>query len=225
VPKRVVIGISPVKPQRAKKREVRIAADEGRREPDPDDRLKQMLIEAIRVRSMKLADFIVPEAIIADLRASTKEGAVREMVDALHAAGCVGEANREAVVKGILGREQLGSTGIGDGVAMPETRLPAVARLVGSIALSRSGIEFDAPDGEPVHMFFLVVSPLSQPGALERFERAELLIGRLLRREGFLDRLRRAGTREEIVGLLAEADRDSLWEAGQLRRHQGQPPA
>ena len=173
---------------------------------------------------MKLADFIVPEAIISDLRASTKEGAVREMVDALHAAGCLGEADRESVVKGILGREQLGSTGIGDGVAMPETRLPAVARLVGSIALSRSGIEFDALDGEPVQIFFLVVSPLSQPGALERFEQAVLLFCRLLRREGFLDRLRRAGTREEIIGLLAEADRDSLWEAGQVRRHQGQPP-
>jgi hypothetical protein len=83
-----------------------------------------------------------------------------------------------------------------------------------------------------VHIFFLVVSPLSQPGALERFERAELLICRLRGREGFLDRLRRVGTREEIVGLLAEADRDSLWETDReasrqvrARQRQDPPPA
>ena len=159
---------------------------------------------------MKLADFVVPEAIIPDLRAGTKEEAVREMVDALHAAGCLGEADRESVVKGILGREQLGSTGIGDGVAMPETRLPAVARLVGSIARSRSGIEFDALDGEPVQIFFLVLSPSSEPGA---FLRAEEIISWLLRNDDFRDRLRRTRTREEVVGLLAESDRDSPWQA------------
>jgi mannitol/fructose-specific phosphotransferase system IIA component (Ntr-type) len=180
---------------------------------------------------MKLADFVVPEAIISDLRAHTKEGAVREMVDALHAAGCVGEADREDVVRAILRREQLGTTAWGQiGAAMPEARHPAVARTLGTIALSRGGVEFDAPDGGPIHILFLVVSPPNRPGD---FLRAEEIISWLLRNEDFRNRLRRGGTREEIVGLLAEADQDCPWEAdleafweqARARQRQGRPPA
>jgi mannitol/fructose-specific phosphotransferase system IIA component (Ntr-type) len=170
---------------------------------------------------MKLADFVVPEAITSDLRASTKEGAVREMVDALHAAGCLGETDREDVVKRVLGREQLGSTGFSQ-IAMPETRHPAVARMVGTIALSRGGVEFEALDGEPVHILFLLVTPPSRPGD---FLRGAEIISWLLGNRDFHDRLRRAGTHEEIVGLLAEADRECLWEVGRVRLHQDRPPA
>jgi mannitol/fructose-specific phosphotransferase system IIA component (Ntr-type) len=172
---------------------------------------------------MKLADFVVPEAIIPDLRAGTKEEAVREMVDALHAAGCVGEADREDVVRAILHREQLGTTAWGQiGAAMPEGHHPSVARLVGTIALSRGGVEFDAMDGRPVHILFLVVTPPNRHGD---FLRAEEIISWLLKLEDFRDRLRHAGTREEIVGLIAEADRDSLWEVGRVRLCEGRPPA
>ena len=160
---------------------------------------------------IKLADFVVHEAIICDLRARSKEEAVREMVDAFHAAGCVGEADREDVIQAILRREQLGTTGY-DGVAMPEARHPAVARMVGTIALSRGGVEFDAMNGGPVHILFLVVSPPNRPGD---FLRAEEIIAWLLRNDDFRDRLRRAGTREEVVGLLAESDREFPWESDQ----------
>jgi mannitol/fructose-specific phosphotransferase system IIA component (Ntr-type) len=153
------------------------------------------------------------------------------MVDALHAAGCVGEADREDIVRAVLHREQLGSTAFGQfGVAMPEARHPAVARMVGTIALSRGGVDFDAPDGGPVHILFLVVSPPNTPAD---FLRAEEIISWLLRNEDFRDRLRRAGTREEVVGLLAQADRDALWEAdldayweqARARQRQDRPPA
>jgi mannitol/fructose-specific phosphotransferase system IIA component (Ntr-type) len=180
-------------------------------------------------RMIKLADFVVPEAIISDLRARAKEEAVREMVDALHAEGCVGEADREDVIQAVLRREKLGSTGFVAGAAMPEARHPAVARIVGTIALSHGGVEFDAMDGGPVHILFLVVSPPNRPGD---FLRAEEMISRLLLNDDFRDRLRRAGTRGEVVGLLAEADRDSLWEAGReanweqvrARQRPGRPP-
>jgi mannitol/fructose-specific phosphotransferase system IIA component (Ntr-type) len=159
---------------------------------------------------MKLADFVVPEAIIPDLRAGTKEEAAREMVDALHAAGCVGGADREDVIQAILRREQLGSTGFHDGVAMPEARHPAVGRTLGTIALSRRGLEFDAMDGRPVHILFLLASPAARPA---EFLHAAEIVSQLLHSEDFRARLRRAGMREEIVGLLAEADQDSLWKA------------
>jgi mannitol/fructose-specific phosphotransferase system IIA component (Ntr-type) len=177
---------------------------------------------------IKLADFVVPEAIICDLRARTKEEAVREMVDALHAAGRVGEADYEDVIQAILRREQLGSTGYNE-VGMPEARHPAVARMVGTIALSRGGVEFNAMDGRPVHILFLVVSPPNSPGD---FLRAEEIISWLLRNDAFRDRLRRAGTREEVVGLVAESDRESPWESDleaireqfRARQRQGRPP-
>jgi mannitol/fructose-specific phosphotransferase system IIA component (Ntr-type) len=180
---------------------------------------------------MKLADFVVPEAIIPDLRAGTKEDAAREMVDVLHAVGGVGEADREDVVQAILRREGLGTTGLGPiGVAFPEARHPAVGRTFGTIALSRRGVEFDAMGGGPVHILFLLASPPNRPA---EFLHAAEIVSRLLRSEDFRNRLRRAGTREEIVGLLAEADRASLWKADRdayweqirARPRQGPPPA
>jgi nitrogen PTS system EIIA component len=180
---------------------------------------------------MKLADFVVPEAIIPDLRAGTKEEAAREIVDVLHAVGCIAEADREDVVQAILHRERLGTTGWGQiGAAMPEARHPAVGRTFGTIALSRRGVGFDAMGGGPVHILFLLASPPNRPA---EFLHAAEIVSRLLRSEDFRNRLRRAGTREEIVGLLAEADRDSLWEADidaywepiRARLREGPPPA
>jgi PTS system fructose-specific IIA component/PTS system nitrogen regulatory IIA component len=180
---------------------------------------------------MRLADFVVPEAILPDLRARTEEEAVREMVDALRAAGCVGGADREDLVQAILRREGLGTTGFGPiGVAFPEARHPAVGRTLGTIALSRGGVAFGATGGGVVHTLFLVVSPPDRPAD---FLRAEEMISWLLRDDDFRDRLRRAGTREEIVRPLAEADRDSPWEADRkafreqvwARQRQDRPPA
>jgi PTS system fructose-specific IIA component/PTS system nitrogen regulatory IIA component len=167
---------------------------------------------------MKLADFVVPEAIIPDLRAGTKEEAAREMVDLLHVLGYIAEADRGDMVHAILSREALGTTGFGKiGVAIPEARHPAVRRTLGTIALSRGGVEFDAVCGGPIHILFLLASPPDRPA---EFLRAAEMISWLLALEEFRDRLRRAETREEIVGLVAEADRDSLWDVGRLRLRQ-----
>ena len=87
---------------------------------------------------MKFSDFVVREAILTDLQATTKEGAIREIVRSLHHAGALAEADLESITRGLLGREELGSTGIGQGmaflgqgVALPETRHPAVDREIG----------------------------------------------------------------------------------------------
>jgi nitrogen PTS system EIIA component len=152
---------------------------------------------------MKLSDFVVRDAILVDLKATSKEGTIREIVGSLHAAGHLGEADLESVIRAILGREELGSTGIGQGVAVPHTRHPTVSRLVGTVALSRSGVDFAALDGEPVNIFFLLISPPNQPGdhlrALEN-------ISRHLKDERFVSFLRQAGTREQIVDVLDDAD-------------------
>jgi nitrogen PTS system EIIA component len=155
---------------------------------------------------MKLLDFVVREAIIVDLQASGKEAAIREIVGSLHRVGRLADGDMESVIRLILGREELGSTGIGQGVAVPHTRHPTLQRLVGTVALSRRGVDFTALDGEPVDIFFLLVSPHNQPGA---HLRALENISRHLKDERFVSFLRQAKSREGVVEILEEADRGS----------------
>jgi nitrogen PTS system EIIA component len=155
---------------------------------------------------MKLSDFVVREAILVDLHATGKEEAIREIVKSLRDAGQVAETDTDGVIRAILGREELGSTGIGQGVAVPHTRHPTVQRLVGTVAISRHGVDFAALDGDPVDIFFLLISPPNQPGdhlrALEN-------ISRHLKDERFVSFLRKAQSREAVIELLEEADQGS----------------
>ena len=155
---------------------------------------------------MKLSDFVVREAVTVDLQATTKEEAIREIVAGLRDAGRLAESDLEGVTRAILNREELGSTGIGQGVAVPHTRHPTVDRLIGTVALSRKGVEFAALDGEPVDILFLLVSPPNQPGdhlrALEN-------ISRHLKDEQFVRFLRQSRSREQVLDVLDEADQGS----------------
>jgi PTS system nitrogen regulatory IIA component len=153
---------------------------------------------------MKMSDFVVRDAILPDLASNTKEGVIREMVESLKAVGQFKSGDPEDVIRAILKRELLGSTGIGRGVAIPHTKHPSADRLVGTVALSRNGVAFESLDGEPVHVFVLLVSPQDRPGdhlrALENVSRG-------LRDDGFVRSLRAATTREGIWALLEDADR------------------
>jgi PTS system fructose-specific IIA component/PTS system nitrogen regulatory IIA component len=152
---------------------------------------------------MKFADFISPGAIRADLAADEKQGVIREMVQALLDAGKIEASEMESIVKAIMNREELGSTGIGRGVAVPHAKHGSVDQLVGTVAVSRDGVNFDSLDGEKVFVLFLLVSPLDRPGdhlrALEN-------ISRQLRDDRFCRFLKQAKTAEEIRQLLEEAD-------------------
>lgn len=144
---------------------------------------------------MRLAEFVVREAIIPNLTASTKEGVIRAMVESLRNAGRVRDADTEDVVRAILKRELLGSTGIGRGVAIPHTKHGSVDHLVGTIAVAPAGIAFESLDGEPVYVFVLLISPQDRPGdhlrALEN-------VSRCLREESFVRALREAKTPAEV---------------------------
>jgi nitrogen PTS system EIIA component len=152
---------------------------------------------------MRMSDFVVRDAIIPDLKATTKEGVIREMVASLGDAGYFKGGELEDLVKAVLKRELLGSTGIGRSVAIPHSKHGSVDRLVGTVAISRSGVGFDSLDGEPVHVFVLLISPQDRPGdhlrALEN-------VSRSLRDDGFVRSLRQAPSREAIWDLLDTAD-------------------
>jgi len=152
---------------------------------------------------MRMGDFVVREAIIPSLTASSKEAVVSRKVEGLRDAGYFRGADLEDIIRALLKRELLGSTGIGRGVAIPHTKHVSVDRLVGAVAVSPQGVAFDSIDGEPVHIFVLLISPQDRPGdhlrALEN-------ISRTLRDDAFVRALRAAGTREEIGALLDRVD-------------------
>jgi mannitol/fructose-specific phosphotransferase system IIA component (Ntr-type) len=152
---------------------------------------------------MRLSDFVVREAIVPNLSANTKEGVIREMVDCLRASGHLKSGEQEGIFKAIMKREQLGSTGIGRGVAIPHTKHESVDRLIGTVAVSRDGVPFDSLDNEPVFIFVLLVSPQDQPG---QHLRALENVTRHLRDETFCRFLRQSKAREEIWELLSESD-------------------
>src|SRR6187401_3048324 len=99
---------------------------------------------------MKLADFIVKEAIVADLGASSKEEAIREIIASLTASGHLKQDEVPSVLAAIMKREELGSTGIGNGVAVPHTKHSSVSRMVGTVAVSKKKLDFASIDREPV---------------------------------------------------------------------------
>jgi PTS system fructose-specific IIA component/PTS system nitrogen regulatory IIA component len=156
---------------------------------------------------MKLSDFVVREAIVPNLVATTKEEVIREMVDSLRAAGHIQNGETEAVIRAIMKREEQGTTGIGRGVAVPHTKHSGAPRLICNVALSKKGIDFTSLDGDPVHILFLLISPADRPGD---HLRALESISRHLRNDTFCRFLRQSTTREQIVELLDEADQNQF---------------
>jgi PTS system fructose-specific IIA component/PTS system nitrogen regulatory IIA component len=152
---------------------------------------------------VKFDDFVCKEAIRASLEAQDKEGAITELVGALIQAGQIQEAEKESIVRAIMKREELGSTGIGRGVAVPHTKHPSVDRLIGTVGVSQEGLDFQSLDGEKVHLFFLLVSPPDRPGdhlrALEN-------ISRQLRDDTFCRFLKQSKSADDIRQLLDESD-------------------
>ncbi len=156
---------------------------------------------------MKFADFVSAGSIKAGLETDTKEEVIAELVTALVATGQIREEDNDSILKAIMKREELGSTGIGRGVAVPHTKHPSVERLVATVGVSREGIDFNSLDGEKVQLFFLLISPPDQPGdhlrALEN-------ISRQLRDDTFCRFLKQSKTTEDIQQLLEEADNNQF---------------
>lgn len=152
---------------------------------------------------MKFADFILVDAIRTQIEATDKEGVIREMVKSIQDAGGIQESEYEGIVKAIMRREDLGSTGIGRGIAVPHTKHPSVDRLVGTVAISPEGIDFSSLDCEKVNLFFLLISPPDHPG---EHLRALEHITRQLKDDAFCRFLKQSRNKDDILHLLDEAD-------------------
>ena len=152
---------------------------------------------------MKLSDILVEANVIAALTAPDKLGVLRELAEHLTAHNALGALSTGDVQAALLEREHLGSTGVGQGVAIPHARLPNLAQLVAVFGRSPGGIEFDAIDQQPVSLFFMLLVPESSAGVhLKALSR----IARLLKNDDFRRRLNTLADRPSLYHALTEED-------------------
>lgn len=152
---------------------------------------------------MKLSDFIHGPSIIADLKATDRNGVIREIIQSLADNGAIPKDAVETIALSAISRENQGSTGFGKGVAVPHVKHECIQQMTSTIGRSSQGIDFAALDRAPVYTVFILLSPAKAPNdhlaAMER-------IFRYLQRDNFRRFLRQSETREAIIDLIKEAD-------------------
>ncbi|MCX5681643.1 MAG: PTS sugar transporter subunit IIA [Candidatus Omnitrophica bacterium] len=152
---------------------------------------------------MKLADFLCKKAISVDLQGTTKEEVIQEMIELLLDSEVIDKKDKKRIFDVIMTREKLGSTAIGQGVAIPHAKFEGVDKLTASLGISKKGVDFDSLDGEPAYIFFLLVAPIDSAGP---HLKALARISRLLKDKFFRDSLRAAENTKVVQKSIAIED-------------------
>ena len=150
---------------------------------------------------MKIMDILVRDAVLLDVESASKPVVLAQLAGAVAAAEPGLDADR--LLQVLVERENLQSTGIGDGVAIPHGKLPGLGRLIAAFARSRQGVDFESIDGQPTHLFFLLVVP-EHSGGLHL--KALARISRFFRDAGFRKALLEAESREDVLRAIEEED-------------------
>lgn len=150
---------------------------------------------------MKIMDFLSPDAITIDLKAQDKKSAIAEITELLVQTKKIKKT--QEVIETVMEREKLGSTGIGQGVAIPHGKTNSVSEQAGVLAISQRGVEFNALDGEPVHIIFLLVGPIEVAG---QHLKALSRISRLFKDKFFRQALREAKSVADVVKIIQQED-------------------
>lgn len=151
---------------------------------------------------MKILDVLQPDAILPDLKSRDKKGTLEELVEPI--SGIAGLKHSD-LVRVLMDRERLGSTGIGNGIGIPHGKIKGLDSMIIGLGISRQGVDFDSMDGRPVHLFFTLVTPEQSTGLhLKLLAR----ISRLLKDEAFRQNLIAAETREDILSIIEQDDED-----------------
>ncbi|MFA5858830.1 MAG: PTS sugar transporter subunit IIA [Elusimicrobiota bacterium] len=150
---------------------------------------------------MKILDFLCSDAIAINLESETKKDAIKELVDYLVKAKKI--KNEEKAIQALLEREKLGTTGIGQGVAIPHCKSDNVSDIVAAFGISKKGVEFDSLDGEPVYIISLLIAPTEAAGA---HLKALAKISRLLKDKFFRQALRDAESVDAVIKIIREED-------------------
>jgi len=149
---------------------------------------------------MKILDVLQKEAIIIDLKSIDKKGVLEELATPV---ARIADVKREDLMRVLMERERLGSTGIGQGIGIPHGKLKSLKSLVLGFGVSRNGVDFESMDGRPTYIFFLLVTPENSMGLhLKLLAR----ISRILKNDNFKEKLLNASDRDEIFDIIREED-------------------
>lgn len=155
------------------------------------------------VTAVRLAEVFSPELIVLGLKQRTKQGVIAELVRRLIDTGRVEPGNEAPLVQLIMAREEMGSTALGNGIAMPHCRLSLTEQFMGVVAIDPNGVDFGALDRQPVHLVFMLLAPLEQR------ERLFEILGRIssLRQEKTIRTLfRGCRSKEDVTAIFEEMD-------------------
>ncbi len=152
---------------------------------------------------MKIKDFLCSDAVTSDLKAKNKAEIIDELVSLLVNSGTVEKKHKTKVVEIIMAREALGSTAIGQGIAIPHGKSDCVTELVAGLGISKKGVNFDSLDGEPAHIFFILLAPQDSAGP---HLKALARVSRLLKDKYFRESLKSAKDHKDIIELVSQED-------------------
>jgi PTS system nitrogen regulatory IIA component len=152
---------------------------------------------------MKIIDILSAKAVSADLKSTTKQEVIEELVNTLISAGSLEKKYKNKVIEILMAREALGSTAIGQGIAIPHGKCEFVKKLVGCLGISRRGINFDSLDGEPAYIFFMLIAPLDSAGP---HLKALARISRLLKDKFIRDSLKSVKDEKAILKIIQQED-------------------
>jgi PTS system nitrogen regulatory IIA component len=151
---------------------------------------------------MKILDVLQKEAIISGLKSQDKKGILEELVAPI---ASITGVNHKDLVRVLMDREQLGSTGIGGGIGIPHGKLKQLESLALGFGLSRKGVDFESMDNKPTHIFFLLVTPENSTGLhLKMLAR----ISKILKHDQFKEKLLNAASSDEIFSIIKEEDEE-----------------
>ncbi len=164
---------------------------------------------------MKITDLIAKESIKLDGRAATKKEALDTMVELMAASGKI--ADVETYRKGVYAREEEGTTGIGEGIAIPHAKSDAVKTPGLAAMVIKEGVDFDALDGAPVHLIFLIAAPNTKENVhLDVLSRLSVL----LMNQDFTEKLKKAETAEEFLACIDEAEAGKKEEKSEIKKNE-----
>jgi PTS system nitrogen regulatory IIA component len=150
---------------------------------------------------MNIMDFLCKDAITLDLKAQNKKDAIIELIELLKESKKIKKTDE--IINVVLERENLGSTGVGHGVAIPHGKTDVLSEQVGVLGISKKGIEFNSLDGEPVYIIFLLVGPVEVTG---QHLKALSRISRLFKDKFLRQAIKDAQTKEDVVKIIQQED-------------------
>lgn len=151
---------------------------------------------------MHLTDLLKPEMVWPDLSATTKTGVIRELSKRM--APHLDNLNEQRIAEVLSERERLGSTGIQDGIAIPHGKVPGLSKIVIACGRSSKGVDFDAHDAKPTHLFFVLLAPEFAAG---QHLKALARLSRILKDASFREKLLCAADADAMYRTISDEDK------------------